>query len=277
MTVSACRKTLQTQLSSVAGDCAGMEAEQIMIAAMDCSRSFLYTYPEREIDALALTQIQQTAAKRVQGEPLQYILGQAPFMGLEFVVRPGVLIPRQDTEILVENALPYCKDKKVLDLCAGSGCIGISVARLGTPSCVALSDISSEALRVAEENAEKHGVSPVFYQGDFLRGIPEGETFEVVLSNPPYITSAEMDALPGDVKDYEPTLALEAGEDGLDAYRKILKEITRVLVSGGYLFFEIGFAQGDAVRTLMEQHGFTEVRILQDYGGRDRVVYGCLK
>ncbi len=276
MTVFSCRKFLEEQLASVAEDCAQVEAEQVLMAALDCSRSFLYAHAEQVIDETCWRTIEGLVSRRKQGEPLQYILGTAPFMGLEFVVRPGVLIPRRDTEILVEHALPYCGGKRVLDLCTGSGCIGISVACLGHPSSVALSDISLEALNVAGANARKHCVAPTIYQGDFLQAIPDGVVFDVILSNPPYITAEEMDMLPFDVRNFEPHLALAAGDDGLDAYRRILKDISRVLVRDGYLFFEIGYAQGLAVSSLMEQAGFKEVQVLRDYGGQDRVVFGRL-
>ena len=274
MTIAACRKSIEEQIRSIADDCASVEVEQIMTAVLQVSRTHLYAYPEREIEGEAQGQIEQLAKRRAEGEPLQYILGQAPFMGLEFAVRPGVLIPRRDTEILVEHALPYCKGKRVLDLCTGSGCIGISVAAFGHPASVVLSDISTDALDVARENATRHGVSPLFYEGDFLDAIPDGVTFDVILSNPPYITLDEMETLPLDVRQYEPTLALEAGPDGLDAYRRILDGVSRVLVPGGYLFFEIGYAQGTAVSALMQEHRFSEIQVLQDYGGRDRVVLG---
>ena len=277
MTVSACRKSLTQRLAPIADDCAGVEAEMILLAVMGCSRSFLYTYPDRIIDSELQMRIDGIADRRMQGEPLQYILGSASFMGLEFIVRPGVLIPRRDTEILVENALPYCAGKRVLDLCTGSGCIGIAVARLGTPVSVALSDVSPDALAIAGENAKKHNVALRFYQGDFLQAIPEGEKFDVLLSNPPYITTEEMKMLPLDVRLHEPELALKAGSDGLDAYRAILQDVSRVLVPGGYLFFEIGYAQGDAVQTLLTVHGFQDVAVVQDYGGQDRVVQGRLK
>lgn len=274
MTVFSCRKYFGERLVPVAGDCAQVEAEQVLKAALDCSRSFLYAYPEREVSEDAFSWMEAVVSRRVQGEPLQYILGTAPFMGLEFAVGPGVLIPRRDTEVLVEQALAYCKGKRVLDLCTGSGCIGISVACLGAPSSVALSDISADALKIASENASMHGVQPTLYQGDFLQAIPAGVLFDVVLSNPPYITCAEMKTLPSDVRVYEPTIALVAGEDGLDAYRAILDGIERVLVPGGYLFFEIGYTQGAAVADLMEQQGFEAVQVIRDYGGMDRVVFG---
>ena len=276
MTLSACRRYIEEQIYPIAGDCARVEAEQILISSLNISRTFLFAYPEKEITAEQQRNIEEISARRARGEPLQYIFGVAPFMGLEFTVRPGVLIPRRDTEVLVENALPYCREKRVLDLCTGTGCIGISVARLGDPSQLALSDLSSDALVIARENAARNGVDPVFYQGDFLNAIPNGIQFDVILSNPPYISTEEMEQLPLDVKEYEPTLALEAGADGLDAYRSILEGVSRVLVSGGYLFFEIGYAQGEAVRALMKMHSFQDVRVIQDYGGQDRVVFGCL-
>lgn len=276
MTVFSARKYIEEQLKMVAGDCALVEAEQVLMKALDCSRNFLYLHPEYEIGEIALSRMHIIVSRRVQGEPLQYILGTAPFMGLEFAVRPGVLIPRRDTEVLVEAALPYCTGKRVLDLCTGSGCIGISVARLGKPYSIALSDISYDALEIARENACTHAVAPVFYQGNFLDAIPEGVTFDVILSNPPYISLSEMQQLPFDVKAYEPELALVAGEDGLDAYKSILCGVSRVLNPGGYLFFEIGYTQGEAVSRLMKAYGFTHIQVLQDYGKQDRVVLGCL-
>lgn len=276
MNVFSARKYIEERLDLVAGDCAVIEAEQVLMKALNCSRNFLYAYPESEIDKNALTHINAIVSRRAKGEPLQYIFGTAPFMGLDFAVRPGVLIPRRDTEVLVEAALPYCKGKRVLDLCTGSGCIGISVACLGKPSSIALSDYSEVALEIAKENARAHAVSPLFYQGDFLRAIPDGVTFDVILSNPPYISLAEMQQLPLDVKNYEPELALCAGEDGLDAYKSILQDVSRVLIPGGYLFLEIGYTQGNAVSHLMKMHGFTQIQVLQDYGKQDRVVIGCL-
>lgn len=275
MTLFACRKYLENELEFVAGDCALVEAEQILMVALECSRSFLYAYSDRALEPNVLPVIQQILRRRKQGEPLQYIFGKAPFMGLEFIVRPGVLIPRRDTEILVEHALPYCKGRRVLDLCTGSGCIGISVARLGEPDSVALSDVSSDALGVAMENARLHQVSVFFLQGDFLQAVPEDTFFDVILSNPPYISTAEMPFLPADVQ-CEPEIALKAGADGLDAYRTILQDVSRVLTQGGYLFFEIGYSQGHSVRDLMERQGFCQVQILRDYGGKDRVVFGRL-
>lgn len=274
MTIAACRKSIEEQIRYIADDCAGVEAERLLSAVLHVSRTYLYAYPEREIDGEAQGQIEQLAKRRAEGEPLQYILGKAPFMGLEFAVRPGVLIPRRDTEILVEHALPYCKGKRVLDLCTGSGCIGIAVTCLGAPAVVAMADVSAVALEIARENAKRHAVSPVFYEGDFLDAIPPNVAFDVILSNPPYITLDEMETLPLDVRQYEPSLALEAGPDGLDAYRRILDGVSRVLVPGGYLFFEIGCAQGAAVSALMQECGFSEIRVLQDYGGCDRVVFG---
>lgn len=274
MNVFTCKRNLIERLTSVAGDCAATEAEQIMIAALDCSRSFLYAYPDKGLEQEQLTRIESIVARREKGEPLQYIFEKAPFMGFEFLVRPGVLIPRRDTEILVELALPYCKQHRVLDLCTGSGCIGISVAKLGQSAQVAVSDISHEALEITRENARILGADVTVYKGDFLNAIPAGVSFDVILSNPPYIAKSEMDLLPFDVRNFEPFLALEAGEDGLDAYRAILGGVSRVLVPGGYLFFEIGCTQGKAVKALMEAYGFGEVSICKDYGGCERVVWG---
>lgn len=276
MKVLAARHTIRNLLSEIAGEWAEAEAEQILLYSLHQSRSFLFAHPEFEIPEMQKNLAMELATRRCNGEPLQYILGSAPFMGFEFAVRPGVLIPRPDTEILVETAIPYCEKADVLDLCTGSGCIAVSVALLGKAHRVCAADLSEDALAIAAENASVLGAQVTFYRGDFLEAIPEGIMFDVILSNPPYISRKELETLPADVRRFEPPLALDGGEDGLSAYRKILQKVACCLRKGGRLFLEIGYRQGAAVCSLMDTAGFAQICVRKDYGGQDRVVSGIL-
>lgn len=226
-------------------------------------------------------------AKRRERVPLQYLTGIQEFMGLEFKVNEHVLVPRQDTEILVEEALKHLHDgMRVLDLCTGSGCILISLLHYSN-HCDGLGvDISKEALAVAEKNGrellpEESADSAVeafgrirFRESDLFEAV-EGK-FDMVVSNPPYIPSGDIEGLMPEVGSYEPRGALDGGEDGLDFYRRIVKGIREHLYGGGMLFFEIGQDQAEAVRGLMEREGFLEIQVAHDYAGLDRVVYGTL-
>ena len=231
---------------------------------------------------------------RLAGMPLQYITGSQEFMGLEFKVNQHVLIPRQDTETLVETALEYLKgedpdrrlkhkgDWKILDLCCGSGAIGISLARLaedaGQKVKVTAADLSEEALKVARENASRLGTDKkmVFASGDLFQPFKKrlGKTrFQMIVSNPPYIPSEVISALQTEVKDHEPRMALDGGEDGLDFYRRILTEAREHLEKGGVLLLEIGYDQGKALEQLYDTiPGYAGFRLIQDLAGLDRVV-----
>lgn len=233
--------------------------------------------------------------RRAKREPLQHILGTQAFMGLEFYVNRHVLIPRQDTETLVETVLSECREKEisVLDMCTGSGCIAVSLAVLGGYTHVEAADISKEALAAAKRNAERllkgaerteqgngrdSGKIPSetvrFRQSDLFSGFDSGDRFDVIVSNPPYIPSAEIEKLEPEVRDYEPRAALDGDEDGLFFYRKLSKEAGRFLKEGGRVYFEIGCEQGEAVCGLLKDHGFTDTRVIKDLAGRDRVVCG---
>ena len=195
-------------------------------------------------------------------------------MGLPFYVDENVLIPRQDTECLVEEVLRVSDGQDVLDLCTGSGCIGVSLSVLGGCHSVTASDISEKALRVAERNARANEAEISLIQSDLFASI-EG-TFDIVVSNPPYIPVGEMEGLMPEVREHEPELALAAAEDGLLFYNSIIKEIRRFLREGGWLFFEIGSGQGEAVSGRMRQAGFSGVEIKKDLAGLDRIVCGRL-
>ena len=212
--------------------------------------------------------------RRQTREPLQYIEGEAAFMGLSFRVAPGVLIPRQDTEILCEEALSRMKPgARVLDIGTGSGALAVSLARLGTGAQVTAVDVSDIALSIARDNAQRLGAQVRFLRSDCFDAVA-GETFDLIVSNPPYISREEMETLMPEVR-CEPELALAGGEDGLDFYRRIAREAPAHLNEGGCLLFEIGWQQRDAVSALVRE-SVGEPFSLKDYGGNWRVV-GALR
>ncbi len=206
--------------------------------------------------------------------PVQQITGEQEFMGLPFSVNENVLIPRQDTEILVETVLPMVEEKRVLDLCTGTGCIAISLAVLGKPECCLGTDISREALQVAEHNHRRLGGPVSFIESDLFDRV--GGIFDLIVSNPPYIPPAVISGLEEEVRVHEPRIALDGGEDGLDFYRKIVAEAGNFLRPGGILAFEIGHDQGREVERLMKEAGYASLRCKKDYAGHDRVVLGEL-
>lgn len=250
--------------------------------------------PLSETDEAVQEQIQNyhaMVAKRASRVPLQQILGSQEFMGLDFFVNEHVLIPRQDTETLVELVLEEQqgkqqeqqpeeqpgKPRKLLDLCTGSGCIAISLAVKGGFESVTATDLSEEALKVAERNARTHQVPIRFFQGDLFSALPQSEvkTFDIITSNPPYIPTAVIATLEPEVREHEPMMALDGTEDGLKFYRQIAKEAGSWLKPGGSIYLEIGYDQGEAVSGLLEDAGFTNVRVVKDLPGKDRVVCGC--
>lgn len=238
-------------------------------------------YLEREQDLTPEQQIQYSEAidRRANREPLQYILNHQEFMGLDFYVDPRVLVPRADSEILVEQLLEQRNDWKpsqeglkaqVIDLCTGSGALAISIAHYWSEASVVATDISVEALEVAQYNAERLGVQIEWRQGDFLVPI-RGETWDFIISNPPYIAKAEYLELSPEIFQ-EPSRAFLGGEDGLDFYRNLAKEAKSLLKPNGKILLEIGWQQGQAVEDLFKHQGF-DTLVIRDYGGRDRVVF----
>lgn len=208
--------------------------------------------------------------------PLQYITGQQEFMGLAFSVTPDVLIPRQDTEVLVEEVLKYLKNgMDVLDLCTGSGCIGISLKHYVPSAEIWASDISERALAVAEKNAVDNQADIHFIHSDIFEKIDK--KFDIIVSNPPYIPSADIAGLMPEVRDHEPVTALDGSEDGLYFYHKITQNSSSYLKERGMLFYEIGYDQGKAVSEILKQNGFEEIVVIKDLAGLDRVVTGRRK
>ena len=215
----------------------------------------------------------------LQEEPLAYVLGEWSFYGMNLHVNPSVLIPRDDTcavtALAIKKALFLEQSPRILDLCTGSGCIGLAIASRVKDARVTLADISKDALSVARKNAMRLKLSGRVscYQADALQPAPGflGK-FDMIVANPPYITSAEMEQLPKSVRDYEPHLALHGGDDGLLFYRQIIKNYCDALKPGGFLCFEFGMDQGDDVCSLLEANGFTVVERVNDFNGIERAV-----
>ncbi len=214
--------------------------------------------------------------------PIKYILGECEFMGMDFIVRPGVLIPRPDTEILVEEVIKHINEKaytKVCDVCSGSGAIGIAIAEFIKSAKVTLYDISDDALTVAKLNIERFdlAIRVNVENSDLLKDpIEQNKKFEVVVSNPPYIREAVIPTLMDDVKNYEPYIALSGGKDGLDFYRRITEESLQVLEKGGLLAFEIGYDQREEVTGILLKSGFEKIKCIKDLAGNDRVIKAIL-
>ena len=259
---------------------AALDARLLLEHICGADRNTLLVHGDRTVSPEEEKQYLDAVERRSRRIPLQQITGQQEFMGLPFWVNSNVLIPRQDTEVLVEEVLKHTHDgMRILDMCTGSGCILISILHYSN-DCEGLGvDISSPALEVAEENAERilsgrTGVSARFLQSDLFEAV-DGK-YDILVSNPPYIRSAVVDTLMPEVKDYEPRIALDGEEDGLVFYRRILSDCKKNLKKGGMLFFEIGYDQAEAVKGMMEQAGFLEVTVKKDFGGLDRVVFGTL-
>ncbi len=244
-----------------------------MVAHID--RSFYFMHGDDEVSAEVLSEYERVLGKRAEHVPLQYITGEQEFMGLTFHVNSNVLIPRQDTETLVEETLKVLEpNMQLLDLCTGSGCVLLSILK-NAPTVVGLgSDISKQALLVAKENARLHELDAEWVRSSLFDNITG--SFDVIVSNPPYIASEQILSLMPEVSRFEPMQALDGGADGLDFYRTIICEAPAYLKENGWLLFEIGYDQGEAVRTLMHEAGFEGVLVIKDLAGNDRVVRGFL-
>ena len=257
-----------------------MEAELLLCHVLDTNRALLLAHDTDSIGADKAEAYRTLVARRKAGEPFQYLLGSANFMGLDFIVTPDVLIPRFDTERLVEKALELLQPIArpiVLDICTGSGAIAVAISHYKPDAAVYAGDISEAALKVAEQNNQCLNTHVSFRQGNLLEPFDDlNGTVHLLISNPPYITTQEMQELPIDVQQ-EPHLALWGGEDGLDFYRILSAKAPLLLCVGGWLMFEIGWKQGAAVSSLMQQQGFQNVAVLQDWQGNDRVVVGQMK
>ena len=280
-------KSASNRLSQAGVPDPELDAWYLMEAAYGLSRARYYLEAKKPVEAKMAdfsarsARFEELVSRREGREPLQQILGTQEFMGLSFLVNRHVLIPRQDTETLVELVLKEVTDReaRILDLCTGSGCIAISLAALGGFRFVAASDISQEALETARENAGRilgdggNGSGRIrFQRSDLLDGFDREERFDVIVSNPPYIPSETIGGLEPEVREFEPRLALDGSADGLLFYRRLAGECGAFLNRGGRVYFEIGHDQGAAVSGLLEAHGFTDIKVRKDLAGNDRVV-----
>ena len=258
----------------------GMEAHEALTLLehlFSLSRTSLLIHMDEDCDEQKISSFEQMAARRLTGYPLQYLLGEWEFFGLPFYVGEGVLIPRADTEVLVETALELCDgmfSPVICDLCSGTGCIPIALSK-NLPSQASLTavELSEQALSYLYRNKERHRCDNLtVVQADVLTWQPDRQ-FDLITANPPYISRQEMESLQPEVR-CEPQMALLAPEEGLAFYRVLSDRCRSFLRPGGWLVFEIGYRQGEAVSALLQQNGYSDIRLIADYNGNDRVVTG---
>lgn len=250
------------------------EAEWLLCEATGLDRVGLYLNFDKPMQEDELATYRSMVARRGKREPLQHILGSQEFDGLEFAVSRAVLIPRHDTETLIEAATIHAPlAGSILDIGTGSGCIAIALARRLPQAAVTAVDLSTEALSVAIRNAEQNNVHVEFLQGSFFEPVAT-HLFDLIVSNPPYITTADLASLQPEVRDFEPCLALDGGADGLDAYRSLTATATKHLNPGGWLLLEVGAGQSDDVTSMLVKAGFDAIVTIPDNAGIQRVVGG---
>lgn len=245
-------------------------------------RNTLLAHGERSISEEECARYSDCITERKTHIPLQYITGEQDFMGLTFTVNQNVLIPRQDTEVLVEEVMRNLHDgMRILDMCTGSGCILLSLLRYSNDCTGVGVDLSEEALQVAGRNAERilgeranEQGQVTWRQGNLFEGLDANDKFDIIVSNPPYIKTDVIETLMPEVREHEPRMALDGQADGLFFYREIIAQAGRFLIGGGMLFFEIGYDQGEDVSRLMEEAGYMNIEVIKDFAGLDRVVFG---
>jgi len=254
------------------------EAELVYSHVLNCDRLSLYLNQEAHLDKNKSAWISRILSRRIAGEPLQYILGVTEFMGLKFKADQRALIPRPETEILVSSALERLNlsskaiRPKILDLGTGSGCIAVSIAKLLPQGSIWATDICRPALQLAEENADAHKVKVRFLRSDIFSAFKKDPVkFDLIISNPPYIAKGELGGLAKEIS-FEPVVALEAGTDGLDFYRRIINQAALYLNADGFLALEVGAGQADSVCGICAEHNFNMPEIIKDYNDIKRVV-----
>jgi len=281
MTTAELLRSLQTRLMPSLGGLALADAETVILEYLNISRTRLYTDSSIIVSADDLSRINIIVDRRLNGEPLQYIFGKAYFYDREFWVNPDVLIPRPDTETLVETVLNTEKDMpaKFLDIGTGSGIISATLTAHRPDWKSVATDISYNALRTAARNIREGGVNGknisdniILACCDMLTAIRPERQFDFIVSNPPYISSPQMEITDKSVINYEPRIALHGGADGLDYYRIISADAKKYLKDGGRVYLEIGYDQGKSVPKILDNNGWSDVTVIQDLGGRDRVV-----
>ncbi len=251
---------------------ADVDARILLEYAANIDRSYYYLHMREPLDDADAELYAFLIERRAAREPVQYITGEAPFYGEIFYVTPDVLIPRQDTEILVEEAEKRAEPGMlILDLCTGSGCVLLSLVKRNSVFGIG-SDKSPAALAVAEQNRRRMRLRTSWIESDLFERI--GGTFDMIVSNPPYIPAGDIGGLDCEVRDHEPLMALDGGRDGLDIIRRIITDAGGFLREGGWLLIEIGFDQGKAVSELLKEEGYEEIETVRDLEGRDRVAIG---
>lgn len=252
-----------------------LDARLLLEEVCGTDHNTLLCHGDREVSEAEEEQYRKALEQRAVHVPLQHLLGYQDFMGLRFQVNEHVLIPRQDTEILVEEAMRYLHDgMRILDLCTGSGCILLSLLHYSNDCEGTGVDISKEALQVAALNAELLGIKADFLKSDLYEKVTG--KFDLLVSNPPYIERKVIPTLMEEVREYDPYIALDGGEDGLDFYRRIIGGAQDYLKRGGQILMEIGSGQAQAVSELLREAGFKEIDVCRDFAGLDRVVSGRL-
>ena len=258
-----------------------IDAELLLMHIISFTKVQLYTKNDFMLTQAEEKEFFSALQQREQGKPVQYMIGKCEFMGLDFFVEEGVLIPRADTEILVEAVLEYAEKenlKRGLDICTGTGCIAVSMAKYGDFSLCGI-DISDIAIETAKKNACRNHVSITWIKSDLFTQVPQNwkNNLDMIVSNPPYIATKAIENLMTSVKCFEPHLALDGGENGTLFYEKIITEGKNYLKQGGWFFFEIGYDQGETVSELLQKNGFDNIEIRKDLAGLDRVVLGKKK
>ncbi|NDD30070.1 MAG: peptide chain release factor N(5)-glutamine methyltransferase [Proteobacteria bacterium] len=254
-----------------------LDAEVLLGEALATTRTHLLTWPERAVPADAEARFAGFIARRSLHEPVAYIIGRRGFIDFELDVTRDVLIPRPETELLVEEALRWLSHRphaRIADIGTGSGAIAIALARRMPHAHVVGTDISAAALQLARRNAEHNGVTRIEWRAGDLCDALDETPFDLIVSNPPYVSAQEYAALEPNVREYEPKLALRAEEDGLRAIRQLCEQAPAHLVAGGALGFEMGATQGEAARRLMQINQFQQVRVIPDLAGHERVTWG---
>lgn len=251
------------------------DAETLLLHMIERDRAYLMTHPEATLNAEGAVRYYALVERRLRGEPIQYILGECEFFGLPFTVNRDVLIPRPETEHLVEKAIEFAAAfhaPRIVDIGTGSGAIAIALAHQLPAAQIAATDRSAAALEVARKNAARNGVAERirFVEGDLLEPLADAE-FDLVVSNPPYVAETDRDTLAVEVCEHEPATALFAGSDGLDIYRRLIPAAHRVLAQSGFMALEIGCGQAEAIRALLSDAGFTQIEFSKDLQGIDRV------
>jgi len=253
---------------------ARLEAEWLLCSTTGMDRVGLYVNFEKPLTDAELAAYRALVARRARREPLQYLLGSQEFYGLDFLVSPAVLIPRHDTEVLVEEALRRVPvTGSILDIGVGSGCIAVALAKALPGADVRGVEKSPEALRLAQQNIERHSVRVTLFEGSLFEPFA-GQRFDLIVSNPPYIPTVDLADLQPEVREYEPMTALDGGADGLDYYRTIIPAAPEHLVPGGWLLVEVGIGQAEAVQEMFASAGFTDLFSAKDPSLIDRVVGG---